>query len=139
MNCPSVPAANYLLQPAPQDIMVPITFVWIVNQLAKMAKHQLLQECSSKTDAADPIGVVIASVFADPKYCPGGRSFVDIFVARLLKTNPILRGEMGPDATDADRERLGWKKDANGLTESEAEYSGRMQALTAGFVAIAAR
>jgi len=119
--------------------MVPVTFVWTVNELAKMATRQLLQECTSKAEAADPIGVVIAGIFADPKYSPGGRSFVDIFVARFLKRNPILLGELGPDATEVDRERLGWIKDADGSTESEDSYSGRMQALTAGFVAIAAR
>jgi len=119
--------------------MVPIPFVWTVNQLAKLAMYQLLQECTSKSDAADPMGVVIAGIFADPKYCPGGRSLIDIFVARFLKWNPILLGQLGPDNTEADRERLGWKRDKDGSMESEESYGGRMQALTAGFVAIAAR
>jgi nucleoporin GLE1 len=118
---------------------VPVTFLWIVNELAKMAVRQVLQECTSKADAADPIGVVIAAIFADPKYSPGGKSLIDIFIARFLKRNPIHLGEDGPDATDADRARLGWKKDEAGETEREDAYAGRMQAYTAGYVAIAGR
>lgn len=136
---PSTPVSKYTFYPPDSDVSLPAGFVWIVNELAKMAVKQVLQECTSKPDAADSIGVVIAAIFADNKYSAGGKSLIDIFVARFLKRNPILLGEDGPDNTDADRARLMWKRDDDGQTEREDSYATRIQALTAGFVAIAGR
>ncbi|KAA8903656.1 GLE1-like protein-domain-containing protein [Sphaerosporella brunnea] len=137
-NTQQVPISNYLLSPPPEEVPIPVTFVWMVNEIAKMGYRQLMQECAAKPELADPIGVVIAAVFADPKFSPGGYSLVDIFVARFLKWNPVLLGEQGPDATLADRARLGYRID-DGKCETEEAYGTRMQALTAGYVALAAR
>lgn len=131
---PKVSASNYIFTPPLEDFQVPVAFIWTANELAKMAVRQVVQECTSKPEAADPIGVVVAAVFADPKYLVGGKSFVDIFVARFLKRNPILMGEDGPDNTAADKIRLGMKEG-----EIEDAYVGRIQALTAGYAAIAGR
>lgn len=143
INSPPVEASSFLFNPPPQAFAIPIAYIWVVNELAKMAVRQVNQECTFKTDAADPIGVVIAAIFADPKYSPGGKSLIDIFIARFLKRNPILLGAEGPDATDADRARLGWKKvassEGDAATEREDEYIGRIQSYTAGFVALAGR
>ncbi|KAI5815002.1 GLE1-like protein-domain-containing protein [Pyronema omphalodes] len=136
---PSTPVSKYTFLPPETDVSLPAGFVWIVNELAKMAVKQVLQECTAKPDAADSIGVVIAAIFADSKYSAGGKSLIDIFVARFLKWNPILLGEDGPDSSDADRTRLRWKRENDGKTEREDTYATRIQALTAGFVAIAGR
>lgn len=143
INSPPVEGSKFLFYPPAQDFAVPVAYIWVVNELAKMAVRQINQECTVKADAADPIGVVIAAISADPKYSPGGRSLIDIFIARFLKRNPILLGADGPDATDADRARLGWKKvvssEGGVATEREDEYIGRIQSYTAGFVALAGR
>jgi nucleoporin GLE1 len=114
--------------------------VWMTNQIAKMAFRQIKTECIAKPELADCIGVVIAAVFADSKYCLNGISLIDIVVARFLKWSPLLLGETGPDATVEDKKRLGFKVDEDdGTCETNEVYATRMQALAAGYVALAAR
>lgn len=88
---------------------------------------------------ADPIGVAVVSTFADEGLTIHGHSFVDIIIARLIKKNPLLKGELGPEATERDRKRLGWTQDTDGKWESEEDHINRMVGLTAGFTAIAGR
>jgi nucleoporin GLE1 len=112
----------------------------MANEIAKMAYRQVVAECGGKPELADSIGVVIAAVFADGKYCVNGFSLIDIIVARFLKWNPLLLGEVGPDTTVADKKRLGYRFDEEeNMFETEEMYASRMQALAAGYVALAAR
>jgi nucleoporin GLE1 len=126
--------------PPPADVQVPIIFIYVLNMVAKMVVKQIVQEAGSSTRSADPIGVILSSTFADPEFCVEGKSFIDIFVARLLKANPILRGELGPVEDNVpDRRRLGWRQLPSGNWETEEDYGSRIQALTSGYVAIAGR
>lgn len=137
---PSASLSQYIFDPLPADVQVSVGFIWIINELAKMAVAQVLQECTSSHESADPVGVVIASVFADSKFAIGGKPLIDVVIARFCKRCPIITGEVGPCNTKADRIRLGWKVEENGeITENEGAYIGRMQAYTAGFVSIAGR
>ena len=81
------------------DIPVPVaSFVWTVNELAKLLVMQVINP-----GTADPIGVSAISAFADERLLVNGHSFIDIVIARLKKKNPILAGELGPEATESDR------------------------------------
>lgn len=140
IQSPSAPLSQYVFTAPSSDVGVQVGYIWIVNELAKMAVGQILSECLSSHELADPVGVVIASIFADPKFAVGGKSLIDIFIARFCKRCPILLGEFGPCLTKGDRVRLGWKVEEDGeIRESESSYTERMQAYTAGFVALAGR
>lgn len=133
-------ANNFFLIPDQNsDASVPIAFVWTVNELAKMLVRQVEAECSIKPETADPIGITIIAAFASDELTINGKSFIDIIIARLLKRNPILRGELGPEDTEPDRKRLGWKVDEDGKWEVEETHINSLVGLTAGYAAIAGR
>lgn len=133
-------ANNFFLIPDQNsDVSVPIAFVWTVNELAKMLVRQVEAECSIKPETADPIGITIIAAFASDELTINGKSFIDIIIARLLKRNPILRGELGPEDTEPDRKRLGWKVDEDGKWEAEETHINSLVGLTAGYAAIAGR
>ena len=137
---PMISANDFFLNQDPScDIPVPVAFVWTVNELAKLLVMQVINECAMKPGTADPIGVAVISAFADERLLVNGHSFIDIVIARLLKKNPILTGELGPEATESDRKRLGWIQEEDGTWESEENHVNRMVGLTAGYTAIAGR
>lgn len=135
-----ISANNFFLTPDPNsDVLIPIAFVWAVNELAKLLVKQVEAECSIKPETADPIGITIIATFANADLTINGKSFIDIIIARLLKRNPILRGELGPENTEAGRKRLGWKVDEDGKWEAEEAHINSLVGLTAGYAAIAGR
>lgn len=137
---PMISANEFFLNQDPScDIPVPVAFVWTVNELAKLLVMQVINECAMKPGTADPIGVAVISAFADERLLVNGHSFIDIVIARLLKKNPLLIGELGPEATESDRKRLGWIQEGDGTWESEENHVNRMVGLTAGYTAIAGR
>jgi len=75
----------------------------LLCELAKLLVMQVINECTMKPGTADPIGVSAISAFADERLLVNGHSFIDIVIARLKKKNPILAGELGPEATESDR------------------------------------
>ncbi|KAL7276343.1 hypothetical protein RUND412_000684 [Rhizina undulata] len=140
MDGHTVPASDFFLYPdESSNVQIPVAFIWMVNELAKMVVKQVESECAIKPENADPIGVAVISAFADNSLLINGKSFIDIIIARLLKRNPILRGEVGPEDTKQDRIRLGWILDENGQWETEEEHINRLVGLTAGYTAIAGR
>lgn len=138
---PSLPMSNFTLEPLPaeRDAPVPLGWIYVLNELAKGVSKQVATEAGANSKTAEPIGIMLASIFGDDEFRINGVSFMDIFVARLLKHNPILRGETGPEATEADMERLGWERDEDGKFEDLESHVNRMSGLTAGWVCIAAR
>lgn len=139
-NGPKVLASGFFLVPNEQsNVPIPITFVWAVNELAKLLVKQVEAECSIKPETADPLGITIIATFAGDGLTVNGNSFIDIILARLLKRNPILRGELGPEDTEKDRKRLGWKVDEEGTWEAEEAHINSLVGLTAGYAAIAGR
>lgn len=139
-NGPAVSASNFFFNPnQTSDVPIPIAFVWAVNELAKLLVKQVEAECSIKPETADPIGITIISTFAGEGLTVNGNSFIDIIVARLLKKNAILRGELGPEDTEPDRKRLGWKLDEDGKWETDEAHINSLVGLTAGYAAIAGR
>ncbi|KAI5805894.1 GLE1-like protein-domain-containing protein [Geopyxis carbonaria] len=135
-------AADFILHPGPEQeiVDVPVIFIYLVNQLAKILTRQVSQEGGAKTKSADPLGVVISSTFADPRFLVSGKSFVDIFIARILKKCPPLRGYLGPETTEADKYRMGWMRfEDSEMWEDLEPYCGRMRGLVSGYVSIAGR
>lgn len=100
---------------------------------------QLEAEASVEAVKANPIGICLVSTLARANNLANGHSFLDIILARLWKHNPIIRGELGPDNSENDLKRLGYRKSAEGNWETHEDYSNRMSGLCAGYAAIASR
>lgn len=124
--------------PAELEGQVPLAFIYVINEVAKMMVTQVTTEGASRVSAIDPIGVVVASAFANATTMYQNKSFLDIFVVRLSKGNPVLRGEVGPENTDEDRIRLGWKYE-DGNWESSENHINRIAGMCAGWASLACR
>lgn len=123
---------------APGNEQVPLAYIWIINEFAKMVARQVEAECSVSLQTANPIGVAVVSSFAREPLMANHRSFVDIIIVRLWKKCPILQGALGPEDTAAKQAALGWQKSGD-VMESDEEHVSRMAGYCAGFAAIAGR
>ncbi|RPA72201.1 GLE1-domain-containing protein [Ascobolus immersus RN42] len=135
-------AADYQILPAgtsSTEDLVPLPFIWLVNEMGKMVIEQFEAEVAVNPKVAGPIGICLTSTLSRPAMMANGVSFLDILVARIWKRNMIVRGEIGPDATDADLKRLGYLKTEEGKWEGKEEFSTRLGGLSAGYAAIASR
>ncbi|KAE9375075.1 GLE1-domain-containing protein [Stipitochalara longipes BDJ] len=118
---------------------MPALTIYLLNILAKASISQFCSEAGANPNAADPIGTILVSVFANPKYCFRGKSLIEILIAKFRVLCPVLFGIRGNDKTEEGRARLGWKKDVNGNWISEQEHNDRMTGLGAGFASICLR
>jgi nucleoporin GLE1 len=118
---------------------MPLLTIYLLNILAKAAISQFCTEAGANPKAADPVGTLIISIFAQSKYCWRGKSLIEIMIAKFRITCPVLFGFRGNEKTEEGRERLGWKKDVNGNWISEQEHNDRMTGLGAGWASICLR
>lgn len=140
------PAVVATISPRPSDEEVPnngdhmpMLTIYLLNILAKGALSQFCSEAGANTKAADPIGTILVSVFAQLKYCWRGKSLIDILMAKFRVSCPVLFGIRGNEKTEEGRVKLGWKKDVNGNWISEQEHNDRMTGLGAGYASICLR
>jgi nucleoporin GLE1 len=118
---------------------MPTLTIYLLNILAKAALAQCSTEAGANPRAADPIGQLIVTVFAQHRFCFNGKPLIDIVMAKLRIMCPVLFGVRGNDKTEEGRAKLGWKKDSNGNWISEQEHNDRMTGLGAGYAAICLR
>lgn len=117
---------------------LPSLFVFLLNHFSKAIISQLATEVGTKLDAADPIGILVAQVFASPLLHWRGTSLIDIFMAKMWKECPVLFGARGNEKTEEGRARLGWRKEG-GEWVQEIIHTNRMTGLGAGYAAISLR
>lgn len=130
--------------PNPQDVpnngeQLPMLFIYLLNQFAKAVVAQFIDEAGVSPKAAEPIGIVVASMFSNPDLCWRGHTLIDILMAKMRVVCPVLWGIRGNEKTEQGRARLGWKKDDGGSWVPEQMHNTRMTGLGAGYAAIALR
>jgi nucleoporin GLE1 len=118
---------------------MPSLTVYLLNILAKAGVSQFCSEAGANPKAAEPIGVILISVFSQPNYMWRGKSLIDILIAKIRVVCPVLFGIRGSEKTEEGRARLGWKKDENGNWISEQEHNDRMTGLGAGYASLSLR
>jgi nucleoporin GLE1 len=118
---------------------MPSLTIYLLNILAKAALSQFCSEAGANPKTADPIGVILVSVFSQEKFCWRGQSLIDIVIAKFRILCPVLFGIRGNEKTEEGRAKLGWKKDQNGNWISEQEHNDRMTGLGAGYASICLR
>lgn len=117
---------------------MPILTLYLLNILAKAAISQFCTEAGANPKAAEPIGVILISVFSQARYMWRGKTLIDILMAKYRVVCPVLFGVRGSDKTEEGRARLGWRKE-NGKWISEQEHNDRMTGLGAGFASLCFR
>jgi len=108
--------------------------LYLLNHFAKSAIRQLLQEASVDTPAADPVGVMVCSVFSVPEYRWNGQSLIDVLWAKYHVVCPPLFGIYGPENTGAGQRALQMHR-----ARDTNDHYNRMTGLGAGFSAITLR
>jgi len=124
--------------PEESDYKVPGLLIYLLNIFAKGVIEQFIADAATKTEAADPIGVVAVSMFAQPDLKWRDTSLVDILFAKLHRDCPVLWGIYGSEKTEGGRQRLGWAKE-DGTWIREQTHGERMTGLGAGFAALSLR
>jgi nucleoporin GLE1 len=113
-------------------------FLYLLNIFSKAVISQFINEASAQPETADPVGVVVASVFAASEFLWRGQSLIDILLAKFRVVCPVVFGHNGNDKYEEGRRRVGWRQEG-GAWVLEAVHTDRMAGLGAGFAAIALR
>jgi nucleoporin GLE1 len=139
------PSMFTIVKPGPSEQNVPnngdqlpMLFIYLLNQFSKAVVAQFVDEAGVSPRAAEPIGIVVASIFSNPELCWRGHSMIDILMAKMRVVCPVLWGIRGSEKTEQGRARLGWKKH-DGEWVPEQLHNTRMTGLGAGYAAISLR
>ncbi|KAB5531301.1 GLE1-like protein-domain-containing protein [Coniochaeta sp. 2T2.1] len=117
---------------------VPSLFLYLLNIFAKTAINQFINEAGPRPETADPVGVTVAAIFAEPSFLWRGKSLIDILLAKFRVVCPVLFGHNGNEKYEDGRRRLGWHKEG-GSWVPEQQHFDRMTGLGAGYAAISLR
>lgn len=117
---------------------LPCLFIYMVNIFAKAIINQMSSEVAVNPRIAEPIGVLAHTIITSPEYLWRGKPFVDIIMAKLYVSLPVVFGIRGNEATQEGRARLGWKR-SDGEWISEGDHYDRMRGLGAGYAALCLR
>lgn len=131
------------------NMQYPAALLYLFHHLVKAVFKQLATEACRDTKAADPIGILVVSIFANPAFHINGFPIIDVLWAKYHKVCPVLFGISGPQNTFPGRRCLGWRmsvvKDDDDQPTSQvievtqAEHYDRMVGSAAGFAAITLR
>lgn len=145
MTLPMLDVKLFILSIPPQannstNSQIPGPLIYLLNMLSKYIISQFIDEAGVMPKAADPIGVVAVSMFAQPEFRWNGTPLIDILLAKFHVVCPILWGVYGDDKTEGGRKALGWWRESpGGPWVSEQRHSERMTGLGSGFAALAMR
>lgn len=116
-----------------QSPQFPLLLFDLLNHFAKAAVNQFVTEASADRAAAEPLGIVTATVFANPDNCFHGHSLIPILWARFHQRCPVLFGIWGDERTPAGRQTMGWKD------KNASDFQEVTKGLASGFAAITLR
>lgn len=139
---PSIDVPMFLASPPAQveSSNGPALLIYLLNIFAKSIVAQFVSEAGVKPKIADSVGTVASHIFAVPAFRWKDISLIDILIAKLHVTCPVLFGIFGPENTKAGKQRLGWwRPDEESPFISQEEHFKRMTGLAAGFAGISLR
>lgn len=117
---------------------LPSLFIYLLNIFSKNIIRQWVAEAGEHSKAADPIGVVAVSTFANNQFLWRGQSLIDILIAKIRIVCPVVFGFRGSEKTVEGRNRIGWWK-SDGQDVSEQDHFMRMNGIAAGYASISLR
>ncbi|KAI9779329.1 MAG: hypothetical protein M1839_007437 [Geoglossum umbratile] len=116
----------------------PALFIYLLNIFAKAVIAQFIDEAGVNPKAAEPVGVIAVTIFANDNFKWRGTPLIDILIAKFRRVCPVLFGIYGKDTTRAGRSRLGWHANDNEWVP-EQTHAERMTGLGAGFASVTLR
>lgn len=128
--------SSYFLNGNPepnQSPQFPLLLFDLLNHFAKAVINQIATEAAIDRAAAEPIGIVTATIFANPNNAFHGHSLINILWARFHQRCPVLFGVWGDERKAQGRSIMGWKEN------DERQHEDLTKGLAAGFAAITLR
>ncbi|KAF2189612.1 hypothetical protein K469DRAFT_44087 [Zopfia rhizophila CBS 207.26] len=142
INGPTVDLRPWIVsQPLPAlsdaEAQYPSLLLFILLNFVKMVVKQFDQEAANEDGKIiQEIGLIAASILADPKYMWNDVPLVDLLLAKYHRACPILFGIHGSTSTADGQARLGWL--ANAAPTANA-YNQRMRGLGSGYASLSLR
>lgn len=135
------------------EASIPSLLLYLLSMLTKAVIAAFTSECAVNPKAAEPIGTLVAQIFAsadlhvqlNPSDPNSTTSLISVLIAKLHVTCPVLFGITGDESTSAGRQALGWRREfANNDASQkshvqETMHYSRLVGLSAGFAAISLR
>ncbi|KAF7865663.1 hypothetical protein EAF04_005829 [Stromatinia cepivora] len=146
LQSPGIDPSNYMVsKPNPIEgarnngDQLPSLFIYLLNFFAKAIVSQFTTEAAVRPETADPVGVTAVSIFARTEFLWRGASLIDILIAKMRISIPIIFGVRGNEKTEEGRARIGWQRLEDGSWVDEQIHNNRMVGLAAGYAAISLR
>lgn len=135
------------------DVAVPSLLLYLLSMFTKAVISAFTGECAVNPKAAEPIGTLVAQIFAanelqiqlDPANPTTTTSLISVLVCKMHVTCPPLFGITGDESASAGRQALGWRREFTNNNASakshvqETTHYSRLVGLSAGFAAISLR
>ena len=135
------------------EIAIPSLLLYLLSMFTKAVIAAFTNECASTTKAAEPIGTLVAHIFAaddlqiqlNPNDPNSTTSLISVLICKLHATCPPLFGITGDESTSAGRQALGWRREFTNNNASqkshvqETTHYSRLVGLSVGFAAISLR
>ncbi|KAF7944375.1 hypothetical protein EAE96_010772 [Botrytis aclada] len=146
VQSPGIDPSNYMVsKPNPvqgaqnNGEQLPSLFIYLLNFFSKSIVSQFINEAGVRPEMADPVGVIAVSIFARDEFLWRGTSLIDILMAKMRVSIPVVFGLRGNDKTEEGRARIGWQRLDDGSWIDEQAHNNRMVGLAAGYAAISLR
>ncbi|KAF7932276.1 hypothetical protein EAE99_003516 [Botrytis elliptica] len=146
VQSPGIDPSNYMVsKPNPvqgaqnNGEQLPSLFIYLLNFFSKSIVSQFINEAGVRPEMADPVGVIAVSIFARDEFLWRGTSLIDILMAKMRISIPVVFGLRGNDKTEEGRARIGWQRLDDGSWIDEQAHNNRMVGLAAGYAAISLR
>ncbi|TGO52150.1 hypothetical protein BOTNAR_0333g00050 [Botryotinia narcissicola] len=146
VQSPGIDPSNYMVsKPNPvqgaqnNGEQLPSLFIYLLNFFSKSIVSQFINEAGVRPEMADPVGVIAVSIFARDEFLWRGSSLIDILMAKMRVSIPVVFGLRGNDKTEEGRARIGWQRLDDGSWIDEQAHNNRMVGLAAGYAAISLR
>lgn len=146
VQSPGIDPSNYMVsKPNPvqgaqnNGDQLPSLFIYLLNFFSKAIVSQFTTEAGVRPETADPVGVIAVSIFAKTEFLWRGASLIDILIAKMRISIPIIFGVRGNEKTEEGRARVGWQRLEDGSWIDEQIHNNRMVGLAAGYTAISLR
>ncbi|APA15449.1 hypothetical protein SS1G_09132 [Sclerotinia sclerotiorum 1980 UF-70] len=146
VQSPGIDPSNYMIsKPNPvqgaqnNGDQLPSLFIYLLNFFSKAIVSQFTTEAGVRPETADPVGVIAVSIFAKTEFLWRGASLIDILIAKMRISIPIIFGVRGNEKTEEGRARVGWQRLEDGSWIDEQIHNNRMVGLAAGYAAISLR
>jgi nucleoporin GLE1 len=141
------------LPPTQTEVTIPGLLLYLLSMFTKAVMAALTGECAVNPKAAEPVGTLVAQIFAgdylqiqlNPSDASSRTSLISVLISKFHATCPVLFGVSGDESTSAGRQALGWRREFTNNNASqkshvpETTHYSRLVGLAAGYAAISLR